>query len=90
MASKLSGKERRKKALLRPKQGTEMGVQVCDVQLLVSFEGDTVRPHKPLWAVEEPERSERLRRETILRSRGAKGAVQGVPPAGDQRGEGCS
>ena len=61
LARKLSGKKRRKEALLRAFQATEMGIQVRDVQRVVSHESDTVRPHKPVWAVEKPERRERLR-----------------------------
>lgn len=61
LARKLSGKKRRKEALLRAFQATEMGIQVRDVQRVVSHEGDTVGPHKPMWAVEKPKRRERLR-----------------------------
>lgn len=61
VARKLSGKKRRKEAVLRAFQATEMGIQVRDVQRMVSHESDTVRPHKPVWAVEKPERRERVR-----------------------------
>lgn len=50
VARKLSGKKRRQKALLRAFQATEMGIQVRDVQRVVSHESDAVRPHKPVWA----------------------------------------
>jgi hypothetical protein len=61
LARKLSGKKRRKKALLRAFQATEMGIQVRDVQRVVSHESDSVGPHKPVWAVEKSKRRERLR-----------------------------
>lgn len=61
VARKLSGKKRRKEALLRAFQATEMGIQVRDVRRVVSHESDSVRPHKPLWAVEKPERHKRVR-----------------------------
>ena len=61
VARQLSGKKRRKEALLRAFQATEMGIQVRDVQRVVSHESDAVRPHKPVWAVEKPERRERVR-----------------------------
>ena len=53
LASKLSGKARRKEALFRKREESEMGIRVCDVQKVVSHEGDTIRPHKPVWAIEK-------------------------------------
>jgi hypothetical protein len=61
VARQLSGKKRRQTALLRAFQATEMGIQVRDVQRVVSHESDSVRPHKPVWAVEKPKRPVGLR-----------------------------
>lgn len=61
LASKLSGKERRKKAVQGAFQAAEMGVPVRDLQKLVPDEAHSIGPRKPVWAVEKPERPQRLR-----------------------------
>ena len=61
VARQLSGKKRRQKALLRAFQLPEMGIQVRDVQRMVSHESDTVGPHKPVWATGKFQRPPRVR-----------------------------